>query len=192
MKNRAIFGFGIFFLLLSFLVDKEVLLFITNNRITFLNDIIVGFTHIMTTFIILIVITSIFLWRKKKEEYIIPLILGFFIAVGISIGLKYIIMRPRPFIELAITPLVGARFPSFPSLHAASAFTAVAILDKEFPRLKWAWIIIAVLVCFSRMYVGVHYLSDLIAGGLLGYLLGLLIIKSEEKYKWFRKFRKKK
>jgi undecaprenyl-diphosphatase len=101
-------------------------------------------------------------------------------------------MRPRPFIELAIMPLVSVYSPSFPSLHAATAFTAVAILDKEFPRLKWVWIIIAVLVCFSRMYVGVHYLSDLIAGGLLGYLLGLLIIKSEEKYKWFRKFRKKK
>ena len=61
----------------------------------------------------------------------------------------------------------------------------MAILDKEFPKMKWIWLTIAVVVALSRLYIGVHYLSDVIAGGILGYFVGLVIIAAEERFKPF-------
>ena len=60
-------------------------------------------------------------------------------------------------------------------------FCALPIISKEFRKIKWAWIIFAVLVAFSRVYFGLHFLSDVLIGGILGYLIGVLIIKLEEK-----------
>ena len=89
---------------------------------------------------------------------------------------KRIIQRPRPFASrhhpqpLARQP----RDPSFPSGHATSALaTSVAfgIEDPSFaiPALTWA-----LLIAWSRFYLGVHHLSDIIAGALFGTLLGYL------------------
>jgi membrane-associated phospholipid phosphatase len=63
------------------------------------------------------------------------------------------------------------------------AFCAVPILSKEFPKFKHIWIIFASLVAFSRVYFGLHFLSDVIVGGLIGYLVGLIILKFELKTK---------
>jgi undecaprenyl-diphosphatase len=65
---------------------------------------------------------------------------------------------------------------SFPSGHAMLAFCAIPILNREFPKLKYAWIVFACLVAFSRVYFGVHFMSDVIAGALIGYCLGELIV----------------
>jgi len=70
-------------------------------------------------------------------------------------------------------------------------FCAIPIISKEFPRIKWAWILFAVLVAISRLYIGAHFLSDVIIGGLLGYIIGVLIIKLENKKKIGEKIYKK-
>ena len=79
---------------------------------------------------------------------------------------------------------------SFPSFQAMLAFCAVPILAKEFPRFKYVWIIFAGLVAFSRVYFGVHFLSDVIAGGIIGYLLGIIVVKLEKEKKFGEKIMK--
>ena len=118
----------------------------------------------------------------------------------ISVGLKFLIMRERPeggvlsegsysFVAAVLNSLSGSitgqetNFWSFgdkygfPSIHASLAFSAVAFMNREFPNLKWVFVLIASMVAFSRLYLGVHYTSDLVAGGFLGFGIGLVILE---------------
>lgn len=61
---------------------------------------------------------------------------------------------------------------SFPSSHALNNFAAAVFFYRLFPKLKWVLLISAVLVAFSRPYLGLHYPSDILFGGLLGAGIG--------------------
>jgi len=67
------------------------------------------------------------------------------------------------------------------------AFCAIPILGEQFPRLKKFWIAFAVLVAFSRVYFGLHFVSDVITGGLIGYLIGIIIVREEKDNKFGEK-----
>ena len=70
-------------------------------------------------------------------------------------------------------------------------FCAVPIVSKNFPKFKYAWILFAGLVAFSRVYLGLHFLSDVIVGGIIGYFIGLIIInKEEESHFWQKTYNK--
>jgi undecaprenyl-diphosphatase len=58
------------------------------------------------------------------------------------------------------------------------------MLSKNFPKIKWIFWVVAILVGLSRIYLEVHYLSDVLAGAIIGYSIGLLFLKLEEKYAW--------
>jgi membrane-associated phospholipid phosphatase len=93
------------------------------------------------------------------------------ITSGISTVLKYSINRERPYITYPdITKKSSAGSPSFPSGHTSNAFAAATSLSLEFP--KW-YIVVpsytwAGCVGYSRMHLGVHYPSDVLAGALIG------------------------
>jgi undecaprenyl-diphosphatase len=125
-----------------------------------------------------------FLWNERKREWIGPLWSAFISSIVISYILKFLIARPRPIADLSFA--ISAFNFSFPSTHAAAAFAALPILDKEFPKFKWFWISFVMLVGLSRIYLGMHYLSDVIGGALLGYTIGFLFVYIEDKYKLFR------
>jgi undecaprenyl-diphosphatase len=65
---------------------------------------------------------------------------------------------------------------SFPSAHAANNFAAAAVLAHSYSRYKWVFYIIAFLIALSRVYVGVHYPSDIIAGSIIGFGVGYVVI----------------
>jgi undecaprenyl-diphosphatase len=90
-------------------------------------------------------------------------------------------MRPRPFGLIKIYPIINIMNYSFPSTHTMIIFSVLPILDKEFPKLKYIWLILAIIIGFSRIYLGQHYLSDVIFGGVLGYLVGLFIVNRVKK-----------
>ena len=62
---------------------------------------------------------------------------------------------------------------SFPSGHAATAFAAAVAVGVFYPKLRRPLLALAVVVALSRVYLGMHYASDVLAGSLLGALLGL-------------------
>ncbi|HUD48212.1 MAG TPA: glycosyltransferase family 39 protein [Candidatus Baltobacteraceae bacterium] len=84
--------------------------------------------------------------------------------------LKNVVGRLRPFRVLSGVHLrtgMGDSF-SMPSSHAANWFSATLILFIYYRRSIWAMLPLALLVCFSRVYTGVHYPSDALAGAILG------------------------
>lgn len=191
--------------LASLLYDKEITLFITQNRIELINGFVIWLTNPLIIIAIFLLMTTLFLWSEKKRGWIIPLWLTIAKTSVIILLMKIIISRPRPF-EILTFPLIkGVDYAfsvwntSFPSMHAALVFSLVPILDEEFPKLKWFWIIAASLIAFSRLYIGVHYTSDILAGCIIGLLVGHVILHLEKKYKiykkWYRtlkKWKKKK
>ncbi len=90
--------------------------------------------------------------------------------------LKPIFRRSRPSVELADTrPLFGVRRSySFPSGHATNFFAAVPVVGTVFPQGAIPCAVLASAVSLSRVYVGDHYPSDVLAGALLGVMLGFL------------------
>jgi len=92
--------------------------------------------------------------------------------------LKHSLVRERPFIRhpgitLAMPPLDRYSFPSGHTLHAV-AFTWQAV--AHFPVLGWVLIPLASLIAASRVVLGLHYPSDVLAGGAIGALLGLVAL----------------
>ena len=104
--------------------------------------------------------------------------LGLFLS---TMGLKNIIARERPYNteEALLTVenlLIGApsgRF-SFPSGHAISSFSAATVILLYSKKLGIPAIILAALICFTRLYLYVHFPSDVICGALFGILLAFL------------------
>ncbi|MDN3547261.1 phosphatase PAP2 family protein [Mucilaginibacter aquaedulcis] len=93
------------------------------------------------------------------------------LTTGLTYLIKHIVKRPRPFVQnLNITPVYRAGSTSFPSGHTSSSFSTATALSRAYP--KWYVIAPAFLwagsVSYSRMYLGVHYPTDVAAGAALG------------------------
>jgi membrane-associated phospholipid phosphatase len=114
------------------------------------------------------------------------------VNAGITVALKYSINRPRPFTTYPdITRKSHAGSPSFPSGHTSSAFATATSVSLCYP--KWYVIIPmyswAGVVGYSRMDLGVHYPSDVLAGAAIGagsawlthYVNKRLLIKSHSR-----------
>lgn len=84
-----------------------------------------------------------------------------------------LVHRPRPFEQMAFVPLLAhGRGDSFPSNHAAGAF-ALAVAFWPVPGYRVLLVCLAILLCVSRVYHGLHYPSDVIAGAWHGAVMGL-------------------
>ena len=92
------------------------------------------------------------------------------IAESVSGGLKVWIERDRPAVADP-DPETLVELPAtytFPSGHATVAFACATVLALAVPRLAWPLFVLAGLISFSRVYVGVHYPFDVLAGAVLG------------------------
>lgn len=115
-------------------------------------------------------------WIENQTAFLHAL-LAPLLAWVLGQGIKKYFKRERPFQCLPnFTSLVGSpRDDSFPSLHAGSTvsfFVALLIVHHPLTSLVGIW---AGLASFSRLYLGVHFLSDILGGVLLGILCGSLI-----------------
>ncbi|MBU1204713.1 MAG: phosphatase PAP2 family protein [Nanoarchaeota archaeon] len=169
--------------MVSFLIDNTILKIIPLIKNPILNYLSALFTNFSSVFVIIIVLISLFLLNKKKRKLALPLGISFIFSYVITYVLKFIIARPRPLGIIKTLPLINLIDYSFPSAHAAVAFAALPILNKTYPKLKWLLISSASFIAFSRIYIGVHYLSDVLAGAFIGYFTSIFITKLKER-KW--------
>ncbi len=92
-----------------------------------------------------------------------------FLGTGlVTYGMKELIGRKRPLDET-----VGN--PAFPSGHTSLAFSSATILGYRYPKWRVPLYLGAALVGFSRIYLGRHYASDVVAGATLGTAVGMLV-----------------
>ena len=111
------------------------------------------------------------LMRKRKTLLYLLLLYG--IQSGVVYGLKFLIQRQRPlyFLEMVSKLSKGPGEildPSFPSGHAVYAFMMATLLAHWFPRSQIIFFLLAGFIGWTRIYLGLHYPTDVIVGGLLG------------------------
>ena len=145
-------------------------------------------------------IIILFCWKKETGKRITLTILA--VNTWLSM-LKAVVLRPRPYMEYpdritgtadvggpANLEDVAAQGYSFPSMHSASAAALFISLASEIKK-RWAWILAVVLtflVGFSRLMVGMHYPTDVLAGWALGLLCAGICWLLEKKVtnEWIR------
>lgn len=134
-------------------------------------------------FVLTMAILIIFRKDEKMRRLSVLLFAGLTLTYYTVSLLKYWFSRPRPFEAMSgVCVLAGADTASFPSGHSAVIFMAAALLSNSLGK-RFVFYTIACLVAFSRIYLGVHYLSDVIAGSVIGALAGYWLIKVSEKKK---------
>lgn len=189
MKKKLIFAFVVLAIFVSLYFDSEIVKGVSLIRNNLLNEFFMWITFASSEIVVFFFLTILFLWQRDKRNWILPLWVTLGLSAIVGFLLKFTIQRQRPFqLGLVSVLLVLEKAShavwnfSFPSFQAMLVFCAIPLLSKKFPKLKYYWIVFAVLVGFSRIYFGLHFLSDVIAGGAIGYLLGVVVIKLEEEY----------
>ncbi|MEK6741814.1 MAG: phosphatase PAP2 family protein [Nanoarchaeota archaeon] len=176
----------LFLLLLAFYFDHRISVLVSLIRNSILDNFFMGITFVSSILIVFLFLTLLFV-RENKRKWILPLWVTLVANVIVGFLLKVVVQRQRPYqLELVSVAQGLAENAhkvwdfSFPSFQAMMVFCAVPLLSKEFPKFKYVWVIFACLVAFSRVYLGVHFLSDVIAGALIGYMIGYFIMRNVE------------
>jgi undecaprenyl-diphosphatase len=117
----------------------------------------------------------------KKKKVLRHLLLLYGIESGIVYGLKFLIQRPRPLYFLGMASRLSQSpgeiiDPSFPSAHSTFAFMMATLLASWFPRYRMIFFVLAGFIGWTRIYLGLHYPTDVLGGCLLGYGITRLFI----------------
>jgi undecaprenyl-diphosphatase len=123
-----------------------------------------------------LLVASYWLWKNWRESVIASAVLAATIGGTDAIGtqLKNVIQRPRPCLRLQdVHELLGCGSAySFPSNHAVNTAAAAAFFQVLYPRSGWiSWPLVAA-IGFSRVYIGAHYMTDVVGGWVLGGAIG--------------------
>lgn len=161
-------------------LDSVILQYIQNNfHSPFMDKVMIIFTHLGEQGAIWIIIALLLLLRKNTRR-ISMVVLGALLLNALlgEVLLKNLIHRARPFIGMAPDTLLIAKplSYSFPSGHTASSFAAAGVLMKHFNKYGSMFFILASIIAFSRLYLYVHYPSDVLGGIILGLISSKITI----------------
>lgn len=165
-------------------MDFQILYLINNIHNNILDKIMITLTNLGDAGIIWIIIAIILLFIKKTRKcgilMIISMILGLIIGNGI---LKNLIQRQRPcWIDTNILLLIPNPTDfSFPSGHTLASFEASIMILLHSKKWGIPAIILSILIAFSRMYLFVHFPTDILGGAILGTTISILVYYVSEK-----------
>jgi membrane-associated phospholipid phosphatase len=118
-------------------------------------------------------------WRGRRIERAWSGLLGLGAAIGAGVAtqvVKHLVGRPRPRLDLPVWeyfgPTLQSDMHSFPSGHAATSFAVASLLAARYPRAAPLWYAAATAIGLGRVVSGSHHLSDVLAGAVLGLVIG--------------------
>ena len=160
-------------------LDEAILLFVQENirtpALTFIMRLFSRIGDAGIGWIALGVLLLIFARTRRRGAVMLGALATEYVLCDLVI--KKLVLRPRPYLVIQQLVLLVAQesSTSFPSGHSASSFTCAYMLTRLFGK-KGAWAYLpASLIAISRIYVGVHYPSDVVAGVLFGTLVGVVM-----------------
>ena len=170
-------------------IDLKLLLFINSWHEPWLDSVMVSLTNglVWSPLFLIVIGVMIYKFRWQSIAMLLFVALVIFLTDRVSSGLiKPWVGRLRPSHEPDLADLIhivngyrGGVF-SFVSSHAANAFGVATFLWLILRKnVKWIWLMFiwATIFSYTRIYLGVHYPSDILGGGVLGALIGLLVYK---------------
>lgn len=173
-------------------MEIQILNMIQNLRTPLGDTIVPLITRLGDAGIIWIILTLILLLIPKTRKTGIIMTAALLVDLVLcNLLLKNLVARTRPFdVNTAVQLLIARpRDYSFPSGHTAASFASVTALYLAGEKKMWkAALVLAVLIALSRLYLYVHYPTDIIGGVIFGSLSGYLGYKIVE---WMRKKKEK-
>ncbi len=161
-------------------IDGDILIFIQENiRNSICDPIFKTITHLGDAGIFWILLTLVLLCFKKTRKA------GVYSAIALvgsvvvnNLILKNLVNRTRPYevvegLKCIVSPAHDA---SFPSGHTGASFASATAMFRQLPKkAAVALIILAALIAFSRLYIGIHYPTDVLGGLVTGIGIGILV-----------------
>jgi len=166
-------------------LDKNVFLYINGIHSPAWDNVMWWITRASTWIPLYIVLLVIVIYKERPYRFIFTIL---FVALVVtlcdqfSVLIKNLVERPRPTHDPEIANLVhivnnyrGETY-GFVSSHAANFFGVATFLSNQFKHFRWSLFLFiwALVIVYSRVYMGVHYPLDIICGAMLGVLIGIL------------------
>jgi undecaprenyl-diphosphatase len=162
--------------------DDRAVIWISTHRLAPLNGFFVALGTVEklgAIWVVCALALGVAMRRGVRQTVVLGAVTGLatVIADSVSFGVKDLVHRTRPAdAHPSIHPLYVVHSSSFPAGHAATAFAGAVLLSYVAVRLSPLFLGLALAIGFSRVYVGVHYLGDVLAGAAIGAGVGGAVI----------------
>jgi undecaprenyl-diphosphatase len=153
--------------------DRHLERWVVGHRIGFLDRLFEALTYAGSYGAVWLAIAVAFTLLLRRPEIFVRALVADALAELSADALKAAIPRARPHLN----PLVGVPHThSFPSGHAATSFACATVIGAAVPRARLPLYVLAALVAWSRVYIGVHYPVDVLGGALVGVAAGAVVL----------------
>lgn len=160
-------------LIISKLFDQTVLADVERLRYPILTATLSWITSFQSVIAVLLVVPVLFMWENRRSSWITPLGIAFIASSVVTLLIKALTERRRPY---GVSGMFGIWDSSFPSGHTAVSFALATILSSAYPKLRTFWYSFAGLVAIGRIYLEAHYTSDVLAGTIVGLGIGWMTL----------------
>jgi undecaprenyl-diphosphatase len=155
--------------------ERHLERWIVDQRVGWLDWLFIDLSWIGSLGAIWLAIAALLMVLWRRPSIFVTVLVAVAVSDLLAEAGKLIVQRHRPF-ETQLGPPSNTH--SFPSGHTATSFAAATVLSFYAPRWRVPFFLLATLIGISRIYNGMHYPTDVLAGALLGVLTALLLLEA--------------